>query len=280
MTTIAQLTDLHLLEDDFQVSRGLAERARLSYLSFGRPLDPAERRDRLRNALADVRAASVDHLILTGDLTEDGHPAQFEVLAELLADSRIAPERITIVPGNHDAYGNGAAYEEAMAGPLRAYAPTSGICKPIALRDATLVPVSTAFQQTCLRSAGAISEADRETLARIVVDPAFAGKPLIFAQHHQPGQYLVPIWQWIDGMLEHRVFAHLFERCPQLHVVHGHTHRAIDKASRKDERARIFSATAVVDSDAPLRLYQASASGLLPLAFDVYDGIGALALSA
>jgi 3',5'-cyclic AMP phosphodiesterase CpdA len=280
MTTIAQLTDLHLLEDDFEDKRSLSERARLSYLSFGRRLDPAERRERLRKALADVRAAQVDHLILTGDLTEDGHPAQFEVLAEVLADSRIAPERITIVPGNHDAYGDGAAFEEAMAGPLRAYAPTSGICNPLQLRDATLIPVSTAFQQTCLRSAGAISEPDRAALARIVTDAAFAGRPLIFAQHHHPGPYLVPIWQWIDGMLEHRVFSQLFEQCPNLYVVHGHTHRAVDKAVRRGEQARIFSATAVVDSDGPLRMYQASADGLLPVAFDVYDGVAALALSA
>jgi 3',5'-cyclic AMP phosphodiesterase CpdA len=280
MTTIAQLTDLHLLEDDFDDKRTLGERARLSYLSFGRRLDPADRRERLRRSLAEVRAAQVDHVILTGDLTEDGHPAQFELLAEVLADSRIPADRVTIVPGNHDAYGDGSAYEAAMAGPLRAYAPTSGICNPIPLRDATLVPVSTAFQQTCLRSAGAISEADRAALARIVTDPAFLGKPLIFAQHHHPGQYLVPIWQWIDGMLEHRVFSYLFEQCPHLYVVHGHTHRAVDKAVRRGEPARIFSATAVVDSDEPLRLYQASASGLLPLASDVYDGVGALALSA
>jgi Icc protein len=280
MTTIAQLTDLHLLEHDFEDKRSLGERARLSYLSFGRRLCAAERSERVRKALADVRAAEVDHLVVTGDLTEDGHPAQFEVLAELLADSRIPAERITIVPGNHDAYMAGGTFVEAMAGPLSAYAPTSRICAPISLRDATLVPVSTAFEQSCLRSAGAISTADAAALGRIVRDPAFSGKPLVFAQHHHPSQYVVPMWQWIDGMLGHRVFSDLFERCPHLYVVHGHTHRAVDKAIKREERARIFSAKAVVDSDEPLRLYQASQSGLEPVTFDVCDGACALALSA
>ena len=36
------------------------------------------------------------------------------MLAELLADSRIPPERITIVPGNHDAYTDGDAFADAM----------------------------------------------------------------------------------------------------------------------------------------------------------------------
>ena len=77
--------------------------------------------------------------MITGDLTEDGHLAQFEVLAELLAESRISPSRITLVPGNHDAYCEGGAFAEAMAGPLKAYAATSECGSPITLRDATLV---------------------------------------------------------------------------------------------------------------------------------------------
>src|SRR4051794_830443 len=116
MATIAQLTDLHLLEDH-HADRPFGPRARLSCLSFGRRLDAAERRERVETALAEARASSADHLLITGDLTEDGAPAQFEVLAEVLADSRISPERITLVPGNHDAYTNGTAYAEALEGP-------------------------------------------------------------------------------------------------------------------------------------------------------------------
>src|SRR5437868_3871318 len=113
MATLAQLTDLHLLEDDF-ADRPFGPRARLSYLSFGRPLDPGERKERVAASLAEVRQSGVDHLLITGDLTEDGHMAQFEVLAELLADSKIPPERVTLVPGNHDAYIDPDGYAEAM----------------------------------------------------------------------------------------------------------------------------------------------------------------------
>jgi 3',5'-cyclic AMP phosphodiesterase CpdA len=70
MATIAQLTDLHLIEGNHE-ARPLGARARLSLVSFGRPLDAAERRRRAASALADVRAKSVDHLLITGDLTEE-----------------------------------------------------------------------------------------------------------------------------------------------------------------------------------------------------------------
>ncbi len=279
MATIAQLTDLHLLEDDYR-QRPFGPRARLSYLSLGRPLDPRERRERAAYALQEVRAAGVDHLMITGDLTEDGYLAQFEVLAELLADSRIAPERITLVPGNHDAYADGGTFAEALAGPLRAYAETSTFGACIELRDATIVPVSTAFHQSPLRSAGAIADSDLEMLARIAEDRSLRGRPLIFAQHHPPGRHFLPFLQWVDGLVEHHASWAFFERCPHLYVVHGHTHRAVDRAVRQGEPPRVFSAKAVVDSSSALRLYEASPAGLSPVVADLIDGIGAFAIPA
>jgi 3',5'-cyclic AMP phosphodiesterase CpdA len=279
MATIAQLSDLHLVEDHYQ-ERPLATRARLSCLSFGRPIVPRERRERVARALADVKASGVDHLVMTGDLTEDGSPEQFEVLAEVLADARIPADRVTLVPGNHDAYDAADNYAAALRGPLRAYAPTSGILSPLVFRDVTLVPVSTAFHQSVLRSAGAVSASDLESLQRIVSDRSFRGRPLVFIQHHPPGRHFAAPLQWVDGLLEHAAFSAMTESTPHLHVVHGHTHRAVNRPVQPGEAPRIFSALAVVEREDALRLYDASPAGLTPLAEDLPDGIGAVAALA
>jgi len=279
MATIAHLTDLHLLEDNY-ADRSFGPRARLSYLSFGRCLDPGERRRKVATSLEEARANGVDHLIITGDLTEDGEMDQFELLAELLIESRIPPERITLVPGNHDAYSDGGTYTEAMKGPLRAYAPTSAIGVPLRFRDVTIVPVSTAFHQSPLRSAGAIAEDELRTLAALAEDSSLAHGPLVFAMHHPPGRHLLPLFQWIDGLLEHTALSALFDRCPHLHVVHGHTHHQVNRSVRKGEAPRVFSAKAVVESAFSLRLYDASPGGLSPLEVDLIDGLGAFALPA
>ena len=279
MATIAQLTDLHLLEDNY-ADRPLGSRARLSYLSFGRRLDPDERNKRVADALEQVRARNVDHLLITGDLTEDGHLEQFEVLAELLSESRIPAEHITLVPGNHDAYTDGGAFAEALKGPLKPYAATSSIGTALRFRDVTLVPVSTAFRQSPLRSAGAIAQDELESLAGITKDLSLAGQPLVFAQHHPPGRLLIPLLQWIDGLAEHTVLSDLFDRCPHLHVVHGHTHHEASRATQNGELPRIFSARAVVDGSSPLRLYEASPAGLSPFEVDLIDGSTAVALAA
>jgi 3',5'-cyclic AMP phosphodiesterase CpdA len=279
MATIAQLTDLHLLEDNY-TERPFGLRARLSYLSFGRCLDPGERRKKVASWLKEARLSGIDHLVITGDLTEDGHPAQFEVLAELLADSRIAPERITIVPGNHDAYTDGEAFADAMRGPLKAYAPTSRTGVPLRFRDVTIVPVSTAFFQSPLRSAGQIADDELRALAAVASDEGHAGRPLVFAMHHPPGRHFLPIVQWIDGFLGHGALSALFERCPKLHVIHGHTHHHVNRSVKKGEAPRVFSAKAVVDGDRPLRLYEASPAGLSPLEVDLNEGLGEFALPA
>ena len=278
MVTIAQLTDLHLLEDSY-ADRPFGPRARLSYLSFGRRLDPQERRRRAAYALEEARGKNIDHLLITGDLTEDGQLEQFEVLAELLSDSGIPAERITVVPGNHDAYTDGGAFAEALKGPLRPYAGTSSIASPLRFSDVTIVPVSTAFHQSPLRSAGAIAQHELELLARIAKDPSLLGQPLVFAQHHSPSRLLLPLLQWIDGLSEHAVLSDLFDRCPHLHVVHGHTHHETNRPTRKGEAARVFSARAVVDGSSPLRLYSVSPAGLWPLGERV-DGSTADALAA
>jgi 3',5'-cyclic-AMP phosphodiesterase len=276
MATIAHLTDLHLVENNY-AHRRFESRARLQYLSFGRPLAPATRKNRVSSALHEVWMRNVDHLLITGDLTEDGHQEQFEVLAQLLAESRIPPERVTLVPGNHDAYIDADGFDQALRGPLRAYAATSSIAAALRFRDVTIVPVSTAFQQSPLRSAGAIASDELASLAAIVTDPALAGRPIVFAQHHPPGVAFIPLLQWLDGLTEHSALSRLFRRCPHLHVMHGHTHKCSDKTTCRGEAPRVFSARAVVDSAAPLRLYEASPQGVRPLEADSIASCEALA---
>lgn len=267
MATIAHLTDLHLVENNY-ADRRFESRARLQYLSFGRPLAPEARKDRVASALRQVWMRNVDHLLITGDLTEDGHQEQFEVLAELLAESRLPPERVTLVPGNHDAYIEADGFARALRGPLQPYAATSSVATALRFRDMTIVPVSTAFQQSPLRSAGAIASHELASLAAIATDPSLAGRPIVFAQHHPPGAAFIPLVQWLDGLTEHSALSDLFRRCPHLHVMHGHTHRHRDRSACKGEAAQVFSARAVVDSASPLRLYEASPVGVRPLEAD------------
>jgi Icc protein len=264
MTRIAHLSDLHLLEDNHR-QRGAGGRLRLSFLSFGRPLDAHERLGRLERALAAYRASRAEHLVITGDLTEDGRSAQFEALAAVLLESRIDPHEVTLVPGNHDAYQHRSAFSEALRGPLRRFCATSSALAVTVLDDVAIVPVSTAMFQPITRSAGEIADQQLERVRVVSGALERSGRAIAVAQHHQPYAYSVPALNWLDGLQNHVSAMGLLRRHRELHVLHGHRHCSIDRRVASDEPPRVFGTTACVDHAAPLRLYEACDGRLWPV---------------
>jgi 3',5'-cyclic AMP phosphodiesterase CpdA len=263
MTRIAHLSDLHLLETEHQ-RRDAAGRFRLSFLSFFRRLDQEERRARVRNALLAYKASGAEHLVVTGDLTEDGTDAQFEVLAEVLADSDVDPNEVTLAPGNHDGYCDAAAFDRALGGPLRAFAPTSRPGAITVLDDVVIVPVSTVIKQPISRSAGLIAHENLHWVDCLATRMHGKGRALAMAQHHPPFGHAMAAVNWIDGLQNHDSAVGLLQRHPELHVLHGHRHRSSDHALVADGTPRVFGATACVDHAAPLRLYEACDGRLWP----------------
>jgi 3',5'-cyclic AMP phosphodiesterase CpdA len=263
MLDLAHVTDLHLVESDHERRRGV-EWQRLHYVSAGRRIDAPARRQR---ALEALRAAGrhATHVVVTGDLTEDGVPAQFEVLAEVLDETRIDPRRITLVPGNHDRYAEGEAFEQALAGPLQAYASTSAAGCPLELgRDALLMAVSTATPQSCLRSAGRLSPEDARRIDWLANDARRSGRLALVAQHHPPQGHANPTWNWIDGLLEAEAGRALLDAHAHLQFLHGHTHKHDSTSFRAGRPPQAHSGAAVVTTASSVRYYQITREALLP----------------
>lgn len=254
MARIAHLSDFHLLEPEWEGRRGEAW-WRLQYLSAKRRIDGADRRRRALEAL--VRARSADHLVLTGDLTEDAMDVQFETVAEVLRESGWDPDRVTLVPGNHDAYEEGA-WSRALAGPLAPYARSSAPGTLVELKDAVIVPLTTAVEQFWARSSGLLDIGQIPDLRDLF---ATAGdRCVILALHHPPFRVL---HQWVHGLLNHLDLSALLHANPTLHLLHGHIHRARDRAVGEGP-PRVFSVDAVAESDQPLRYYDIAEGRLVP----------------
>jgi 3',5'-cyclic AMP phosphodiesterase CpdA len=258
-TRIAHLSDVHML-DDARTDRNRARGYDLSthFVSIGRRLDPIERRRKFKEALHLARNSGASHFVVSGDLTEMGTKAQYEVLAETLHESDIAPWRITLVPGNHDAYTSPTAWREALDGPLRPWAPTSArrAGALVDVGDVVFLPVDVACHQPVTRSAGEIDDAAVDALERRAGDSAFRHKAIVLVQHHPPFVRRSMFMQWIDGLRGWGRVMCFLERFPAVHVLHGHLHHAVTRAV--GEATRIFGAPAIVDdpSDRPrVRLY-------------------------
>jgi 3',5'-cyclic AMP phosphodiesterase CpdA len=263
---IAHLSDLHLLEPHVE-RRSLCDRIRLGYLSLLRPIDSAARIRRAKAALARAREQGFDQLVISGDLTEDGEAAQFEELARVLSESGIDPGKITLVPGNHDAYSDPRELEHAFAGPLRPYAPTSAgkAGKVIDLGDTVLLPVSTAVHQHWASSWGYIEDAGFEQLERRASDPGISKRAMVVVQHHAPMRHPIAALQWVDGLRGYGRLLALLSKVRGVQVLHGHLHRAITRVLDIGGISRIFGAPATVEDDEPrVRFYETRRGIIVP----------------
>lgn len=251
---IAHLSDLHVLERHAARRRG-ADRVRLELICNGRTIDPEDRRRRLSSSLESVRAVGADHLVITGDLTEDGHPAQFEMLAEILADARIDPSRTTLLAGNHDAYTSMEAFDDALDGPLAPYAATSRACHVVDLGEVVLLPLCTRMHQPFVRAAGMVGASARQWLARTLRDPGHADKAVMVAQHHPLIPRSLGAHQWFDGLVDGAELTAVLRRHRHVELLHGHWHRKMDLPIGDEIVSRSRGAYAVVDHPRPMRSY-------------------------
>lgn len=240
---VAHLSDVHALETkpshDFDVR----------FVSWGRELDAAARVQKLAAGFAAAKRAHADHVVLSGDLTETGTLEQFETFAAVLHESGYAPDDITLVPGNHDAYAGPNAWSRALEGPLRPWA-RNAACEPgkiVERENAFIMPIDVSHHQSIARSTGIVRDEVAEALERRLVDPALLRRPILFVQHHPPYAHARRVMQWFDGL---RGWARIFDllvRNAHVHLFHGHLHRVVDRIANNIGRARIFGAPAIVD---------------------------------
>ena len=261
---IAHITDTHILESDHHTRSGL-HRFRVNFLSFGRSKDAEDRRRRLLDAMGRAMAAGASHIVMTGDMTEDGQPDQFEALAEVLGSSGVAPELITLVPGNHDLYTDLHAWDIALSGPLAPWAPTSRLGSLVVRGGVAILPVSTCFKQHYLFAAGRLGAHNARRIVWAANEARALGCALLVGLHHPVFPYQVSVGTWWDGLRDHQVMTALLRENPELFVFHGHIHRKVTRALEPRTHAQVFCAKATVDSDELLRLYDVEDRMMTPL---------------
>ena len=101
--TLAHLSDPHLPPPLGARLAELAGKRAFGYLNWTRNRHRFHRRDALDVLVSDLRAQVPDHIAVTGDLVNLALEAEFAPARKWL-ESVGPPERVTVVPGNHDAY--------------------------------------------------------------------------------------------------------------------------------------------------------------------------------
>jgi 3',5'-cyclic AMP phosphodiesterase CpdA len=184
--------------------------------------------------LEDLRAQAVDHLALTGDLSNVSLEGEFREALRWLEATGAAPDAVTVIPGNHDAYipsvVESRIFERLFAAYQTADLPTGGETYPfVRLRGEVAIVAATSSVATGdLGAWGEIGAAQLARLEKALGAPEVAGKTRVVLLHHPP----VLIKEGEHRNLKDRAaFAAVLARAGADLVLHGHDHA--------DERATL-----------------------------------------
>src|SRR5580693_7896786 len=140
--TLAHLSDPHLAPLPAPRLRDIANKRALGYLNWKRNRRKFHRREVLDALVSDIRSQAPDHIAVTGDLVNLALEAEFAPSRAWL-ESVGAPDRVTVVPGNHDAYVRATQHRFAEAwGSYLGGDDTTGAAFPSQRRRGPLVLIS------------------------------------------------------------------------------------------------------------------------------------------
>jgi 3',5'-cyclic AMP phosphodiesterase CpdA len=221
--TLAHLSDPHLPPLPNPRLGELANKRALGYLNWTRNRHKFQRRDVLDALVSDLKAQAPDHIAITGDLVNLALEAEFEPARAWLEGVGPA-DRVTIVPGNHDAYVRATRHRfaEAWASYLSSDdAPDRGVAFPLLRRRGPLllIGLSSAVPTAPLMATGWLGRSQLDALERMLADLAAEPAFRVLLIHH-------PLRS--DGATKRLTDSQALLALLQRHgvdlVLHGHDH--------------------------------------------------------
>lgn len=227
--SFAHLTDPHLplLTQETRL-RAVRPGKRLSgILSWRMNRCHIHRPEILAATVADISAHRPDHIVLTGDLMNVSLPAEISRATHWLQGLG-APDRISLIPGNHDAYraDNLVAMQSQWRDYMQGDAPDSGSLFPYCrIRgEIALIGISSAVPTRIFSATGTLGPGQLSALDELLAQQEKAGRMRIVMLHHPPGAAGASRHK---GLTDRAALLEVLARRGAELVLHGHTHRAV-----------------------------------------------------
>jgi len=221
--TLAHFSDPHLSPLPKPRFRELAGKRVLGYLNWTRNRHKYYRREVLDTLVGDLQAHAPDHIAVTGDLVNLALPAEFAP-AQAWLQSVGQPDRVTAIPGNHDAYVRATRHHfvESFGDYLRGdEPPVQGTAFPFLRRrgSVALIGLSSAVPTAPFMATGTLGSAQIAALERILVSLSTEQVFRVLLVHHPLRSDSRPK-RLTDSA---RLIALLREHGVEL-ILHGHDH--------------------------------------------------------
>ena len=231
--TFAQLTDPHLTSLEEVGISDLLNKRMLGYLSWRHTRKQTYRREVLDVLVQDLQTHHPDHIVVTGDLTQVGLPAEFQEARNWL-DSLGLPENVTVIPGNHEAYALPswdrllATWEPYLVSDSDWSDPDSGstyssLFPTVRIRgEVALIGLSSAYPSLPFLAVGKIDEAQLSRLSGLMRDLSQRHLFRVVLIHHPPVPGSI---KWRKRLTNGKALQSVLNQHGAELVLHGHSHR-------------------------------------------------------
>ncbi len=183
----------------------------------------------LLDAMAqDLRQRSFDHLALTGDLCNIALVSEWARALGWIEALRLSPDRVTVIPGNHDAYVPEVARDGTFERMFAAYQTAElrvgdNVYPFVRIRgEVALIGASTAVPTGDFGAWGRVGTEQLARLESLLVAPEVMSRRRIVLIHHPPQLNRATEHQ---NLRDRAALQALLARTGADLVLHGHDHR-------------------------------------------------------
>jgi len=224
MNIIAHISDIHLAPLPKVRPGDLANKRITGYLNWKLKRKNLMSPGAARHLVNHLSAQRPDMSVITGDLVNLALPAETAAVRQWL-ERLASPEKLCLVPGNHDAYVPGAL--DAMRGVYGPYASGETLDEnpyPFVRRigQVAIIGCSSAIATPPFIAAGCFDDAQAERLAKCLQILGKAGFYRTVLIHHPPNAELARPWR--KGLWGAKLFRKTIAEHGAEMVLHGHTH--------------------------------------------------------
>jgi 3',5'-cyclic AMP phosphodiesterase CpdA len=287
---IAHFSDLHLLSLAGVPPHRFLNKRFTGWANLRLKRGAIHRAAYVRAVAREVSSGRFDHVVITGDLTNLALESEFQLTREVLS-TELAMDRdaISILPGNHDIYTQGAFRSrrfERFLGPwLQSDLPDlavdvgGGRFPVVKLRGpAAIIAMSSAVPQPPFVAAGELGSSQLAALARILEHPDVSRRIAVVALHHPIVHGWSRLKQRLEGLRDGYALLALLRSLPRGLVLHGHLHRRVQRTITTAHGAiqHVGATSASLQHEAPDRMagfnvYEVDDRGVVHIEARVYE---------
>jgi 3',5'-cyclic AMP phosphodiesterase CpdA len=239
---VAHFSDLHVLALDGVSRTRFLNKRFTGLVNLRLKREHKHRPAHVKAVARAVGEAKVDHVVITGDLTNLALEQEFEAVVRLVGeDLGMPPDQVTVVPGNHDLYTRGAMRAQRFT---RFFAPylqsdLPELAAEIALGHFPIVKLrgplaiiglSSAVPRPPLVASGELGAKQLEALERVLAHDEVKRRTPVLAFHHPIHNPSSRLKTLVEGLVDADDLGDAIANLKTGLLLHGHLHKRIQRA--------------------------------------------------